>query len=116
MVGKMMWKLTVNANCVRAMTDGSMLIATRLSLRRSQTPQMDHPRWVGCTLTRIRAGEIELWLRSLPFARSTCAKILNVRCRAKPFGGFAALLPHGHGAEQKPAIPKMLNPEEIIRP
>jgi integrase len=29
-------------------------------------------------LTHIRAGEIELWLRSLPLARSTCAKIRNV--------------------------------------
>src|SRR4051794_7820597 len=36
------------------------------------------PRWGGYTLTRIRAGEIELWLRSLPLARSTCAKIRNV--------------------------------------
>ena len=30
------------------------------------------------TLNSIRAGEIELWLRSLPLARSTCAKIRNV--------------------------------------
>lgn len=29
-------------------------------------------------MTRIRAGEIELWLRSLPLARSTCAKIRDV--------------------------------------
>jgi len=36
------------------------------------------PRWGGYTLTAIRAGEIELWLRSLPLARSTCAKIRNV--------------------------------------
>jgi len=36
------------------------------------------PRWGGHTLTHIRAGEIELWLRSLPLARSTCAKIRNV--------------------------------------
>jgi integrase len=36
------------------------------------------PRWGGYTMTRIRAGEIELWLRSLPLARSTCAKIRNV--------------------------------------
>ena len=36
------------------------------------------PRWGGYTLTHIRAGEIELWLRSLPLARSTCAKIRNV--------------------------------------
>ena len=36
------------------------------------------PRWGGYPLTRIRAGEIELWMRSLPLARSTCAKIRNV--------------------------------------
>ena len=36
------------------------------------------PRWGGYTLNSIRAGEIELWLRSLPLARSTCAKIRNV--------------------------------------
>jgi len=36
------------------------------------------PRWGGYALGHIRAGEIELWLRSLPLARSTCAKIRNV--------------------------------------
>jgi len=36
------------------------------------------PRWGRYTLGGIRAGEIELWLRSLPLARSTCAKIRNV--------------------------------------
>jgi integrase len=36
------------------------------------------PRWGGYRLIHIRAGEIELWLRSLPLARSTCAKIRNV--------------------------------------
>jgi integrase len=36
------------------------------------------PRWGKYRLTAIRAGEIELWLRSLPLARSSCAKIRNV--------------------------------------
>lgn len=36
------------------------------------------PRWGDHRLTHIRAGEIEMWLRSLPLARSTCAKIRNV--------------------------------------
>jgi hypothetical protein len=36
------------------------------------------PRWGGYTPCSIRAGEIELWLRSLPLARSSCAKIRNV--------------------------------------
>src|SRR5438874_7223959 len=29
-------------------------------------------------LTRVNAGEVELWLRSLPLARSSCAKIRNL--------------------------------------
>src|SRR5208282_4404018 len=33
------------------------------------------PRWGGHQLTRINAGEVELWLRSLSLARSSCAKI-----------------------------------------
>ena len=36
------------------------------------------PRWGTRTLASIRAGEVELWMRSLPLARSTCAKIRNV--------------------------------------
>ena len=36
------------------------------------------PRWGTCTLAGINAGEVELWLRSLPLARSSCAKIRNL--------------------------------------
>ena len=36
------------------------------------------PRWGGHPLTHVRAGEIELSLRSLPLAPSNCAKIRNV--------------------------------------
>jgi len=36
------------------------------------------PRWGERTLASIRAGEVELWMRSLPLARSTCAKIRTV--------------------------------------
>jgi integrase len=35
-------------------------------------------RWGQRTLVSIQAGEVELWMRSLPLARSTCAKIRNV--------------------------------------
>jgi integrase len=35
------------------------------------------PRWETYPLVRINAGEVELWLRSLPLARSSCAKIRN---------------------------------------
>jgi integrase len=36
------------------------------------------PRWGNYTLSAINAGEVELWLRSLPLARATCAKIRNL--------------------------------------
>jgi integrase len=36
------------------------------------------PRWKQYPLVRINAGEVELWLRSLSLARSSCAKIRNL--------------------------------------
>jgi len=36
------------------------------------------PRWGNYTLNRISAGEVELWLRSLALAKSSCAKIRNI--------------------------------------
>ncbi len=36
------------------------------------------PRWKSYPLVRVNAGEVELWLRSLPLARSSCAKIRNI--------------------------------------
>lgn len=36
------------------------------------------PRWNNYTLSAINAGEVELWLRSLPLARASCAKIRNL--------------------------------------
>lgn len=36
------------------------------------------PRWGYCELSQVRTIEVELWLRSLPLARSSCAKIRNV--------------------------------------
>jgi integrase len=36
------------------------------------------PRWGASTLSRVNAGEVKIWLRSLPLARSRCAKIRNV--------------------------------------
>jgi integrase len=36
------------------------------------------PRWEKYPLVRVSAGEVELWLRSLPLARSSCAKIRNL--------------------------------------
>jgi integrase len=36
------------------------------------------PRWGTYALNRVHAGEVEIWLRSLPLARSSCAKIRNL--------------------------------------
>ncbi len=36
------------------------------------------PRWQRYPLVRVNAGEVELWLRSLPLAKSSCAKIRNL--------------------------------------
>jgi integrase len=35
-------------------------------------------RWGKYPLVRVNAGEVELWLRSLPLAKSSCAKIRNL--------------------------------------
>jgi integrase len=36
------------------------------------------PKWGNYTLNRISAREVELWLRSLALAKSSCAKIRNI--------------------------------------
>ncbi len=36
------------------------------------------PRWRNYALSAIKAGEMELWLRSLPLSRASCAKIRNL--------------------------------------
>jgi integrase len=36
------------------------------------------PRWEAYPLVRVNTGEVELWLRSLPLARSSCSKIRNL--------------------------------------
>jgi integrase len=76
------------------------------------------PRWGQRTLVSIQAGEVELGMRSLPLARSTCAKIRNVRsvlfnhtirhgiCNANPIRLVR------QGAKRK-RIPLVLTPQEI---
>jgi integrase len=55
----------------------------------SKTPSTKHayqgyiikwicPRWEAFPLARVRAGEVEQWLRSLPLAPGSCAKIRNI--------------------------------------
>lgn len=36
------------------------------------------PRWGKCELSEVRTVEVESWLRTLPLARSSCAKIRNL--------------------------------------
>jgi integrase len=36
------------------------------------------PKWGECALCKIKPIEVELWLRQLPLARSSCAKIKNI--------------------------------------
>jgi len=76
------------------------------------------PRWGTRTLASIKAGEVELWMRSLPLARSTCAKIRNVMSVL-----FNHTIRHGIGSvnpirlvrqsAKRKKIPLVLTPEEI---
>ena len=78
------------------------------------------PRWGERTLTSIRAGEVELWMRSLPLARSTCAKIRNVMSVL-----FNHAIRHGlcgmnpirlvRQSAKRKKIPLVLTPDEIHR-
>ena len=46
------------------------------------------PRWSERRVHTLMAGEVETWLRSLPFARASCAKIRSL---------MSMLLNHGVG-------------------
>ena len=76
------------------------------------------PRWGSYPLVRVNAGEVELWLRSLPLARSSCAKIRNL---------MSVVFNHGIRHEicdrnpirlvrqraKRMAIPVILSPSEV---
>src|SRR6202163_1255581 len=78
------------------------------------------PRWGKYPLVRVNAGEVELWLRSLPLARSSCAKIRNL---------MSVLFNHGLRYEicdrnpiqlvrqsaKRKAVPVVLTPIEVQR-
>lgn len=70
------WRITIASASLPPTIDGKTH-STKLGYR-GYLRKWIIPRWGGHTLTHIRAGEIELWLRSLPLARSSCAKIRNV--------------------------------------
>jgi integrase len=78
------------------------------------------PRWGEYPLLCINAGEVELWLRSLPLSRSSCAKIRNI---------MSVLFNHGirHGiyngnpirlvrqSAKRKTIPVVLNANQVQR-
>jgi integrase len=76
------------------------------------------PRWGARILVSIQAGEVELWMRSLPLARSTCAKIRNVMSVL-----FNHAIRHGicsanpirlvRQSAKRKRIPLVLTPQEI---
>jgi integrase len=78
------------------------------------------PRWGHYPLMRVNAGEVELWLRSLPLARASCAKIRNL---------MSVLFNHGIRYEicernpiqlvrqsaKRKTVPVVLTPTEVQR-
>ena len=69
------------------------------------------PRWSEQLLSDIRTIEVESWLRSLPIARSTCAKIRNVMsvlfnhaCRYEFFDGNPIRLVRQSAKRRSPPV------------
>ncbi len=76
------------------------------------------PHWGSVRLSEVRTTEVELWLRSLPLAKSSCAKIrgilsvlFNHVCRHELFDRNPILLVR-QGAKRRTA-PSVLTPAEI---
>lgn len=76
------------------------------------------PKWSGHLLSDIRTIEVESWLRSLPVARSTCAKIRNIMsvlfnhaCRYEFFDRNPIKLVRQSAKRRSP--PVVLTPGEI---
>jgi integrase len=76
------------------------------------------PRWKDYELANVRTVEVEAWLRSLPLARSTCAKIRNLMsvvfnhaCRHDFFDRNPISLVRQSAKRRK--APNVLTPAEI---
>ena len=76
------------------------------------------PRWGSVRLSEVRTTEVELWLRSLPLAKSSCAKIrgilsvlFNHACRHELFDRNPIRLVR-QGAKRR-TTPNVLTPAEI---
>ena len=78
----------------------------------------DHAQWGTVRLSEVRTTEVESWLRHLPLARSTCAKIRNLlsvlfnhACRHELFDRNPIRLVR-QGAKRR-STPSVLTPVEI---
>jgi integrase len=76
------------------------------------------PHWQRYTLTEVRTMQVESWLRSLPLARSSCAKIRNLlsvlfnhACRYELFDRNPICLVRQSAKRRK--VPVVLMPSEI---
>lgn len=76
------------------------------------------PHWGGMRLSEVRTMEVESWLRRLPLAKSSCAKIRNIlsvlfnhACRYELFDGNPIRLVR-QGAKRR-NTPSVLTPPEI---
>jgi integrase len=76
------------------------------------------PHWGSVRLSEVRTTEVELWLRSLPLAKSSCAKIrgilsvlFNHACRHELFDRNPIRLVR-QGAKRR-TTPSVLTPAEI---
>lgn len=78
------------------------------------------PRWSEHPVDTLQAGEVELWLRSLPLARASCAKIRNLMSMLFNHGvrhGICGINPIRlvrQGAKRK-KIPIVLTSDEVRR-
>jgi integrase len=78
------------------------------------------PRWERYPLIRVNAGEVELWLRSLPLARSSCAKIRNLMSVVFNHGIRHAICDRNpiqlvRQSAKRKAVPAILSASEVQR-
>ena len=78
------------------------------------------PRWSEHPVDTLKAGEVEIWLRSLPLARASCAKIRNLMSLLFNHGARHGICDTNpirlvrQGAKRK-KIPIVLTPDEVRR-
>jgi integrase len=55
-----------------------MFFSDAISRRKAYLNRWVIPHWGSVRLSEVRTTEVELWLRSLPLAKSSCAKIRGI--------------------------------------